>query len=104
MNRKNIENYYEERIADKYLSKEKQIINVSSEIEIQYRWIDGKRTEEIAGYKLFFAQEGVNPFAVKFAEKPKLPKFLSEVFLEKLEAIEIRAKVYFRAESVVEKR
>ena len=66
--------------------------------------MEGKRTEEITGYKLFFAQEGVNPFAVKFVEKPKLPKFLSEVFLEKLEAIEIRSQVYFRAESVVEKK
>lgn len=104
MHRKNLANGYEERIADKYLSDKKPFINVSSEIEIQYKWIERKRTEEVTGYKLFFAQEGVNPFAVKFERKPELPKFLSEVTLEKLEAIEIRSKVYFRAESVVEKK
>ena len=104
MYRKNVENCYQEITAKKYLSDEKSIINVSSEIEVQYKWIEGKRTEDITGYKLFFAQEGVNPFAVKFAEKPKLPKFLSEVLLEQLEAIEIRSAVYFRAESVVEKK
>ncbi len=130
MHRKNVENCYEERIAEKYVTKKKPfinvsseieiqhnwvegkptkevvgyIINVSSEIEIQHNWVEGKPTKEVVGYKLFFAQEGVNPFAVKFAEKPELPKFLSEVTLEKLEAIEIRSKVYFRAESVVEKK
>ncbi len=84
--------------------RRKPFINVSSEIEVQYKWIEGKRTDEVTGYKLFFVQEGVNPFAVKFERKPELPKFLSEVTLEKLEAIEIRSKVYFRAESVVEKK
>ena len=104
MHRKNVENCSEERIAEKYVTKKKPFINVSSEIEIQHNWVEGKPTKEVVGYKLFFAQEGVNPFAVKFAEKPELPKFLSEVTLEKLEAIEIRSKVYFRAESVVEKK
>ena len=52
---------------------------------------------------MYFVQEGVNPFAVKFEKKPKLPTFLSEVTLDKLEAIEIRSKVYFRAENVKEK-
>ena len=104
MHRKNIKNIYDERMAKKYVTKKKPFINVSSEIEIQHNWIEGKPTKEVMGYKLFFVQEGVNPFAVKFERKPELPKFLSEVTLEKLEAIEIRSKVYFRAESVVEKK
>ena len=104
MYRKNEKNNYSETTVDKYLSDKTPIISVSAEIETQYKWSERKRTEEVTGYKLFFVQEGVNPFAVKFAEKPKLPKFLSEVLLEKLEAIEIRSKVYFRAESVVEKK
>ena len=104
MHRKNIKNIYDEMTVKKYLSDGKPFINVSSEIEVQYKWIEGKRTDEDTGYKLFFVQEGVNPFAVKFERKPELPKFLSEVTLEKLEAIEIRSKVYFRAESVVEKK
>ncbi|MFT8930228.1 MAG: hypothetical protein ABF969_12930 [Sporolactobacillus sp.] len=97
---KNSINSYNEATAQQYLSGEKPVINVSSEIEIQYKWIDGKRTDEITGYKLYFSQEGVNPFAVKFEKKPTLPPFLSEVKLDKLEAIEIRSNVYFRSEGV----
>lgn len=100
---KNIKNNYDEATTKKYLSEEKPIVNVSSEVEEQYRWVEGKCTDEILAYRIYFAQEGVNPFAVKFEKKPKLPLFLSEVTLEKLEAIEIRSKVYFRAENVKEK-
>ncbi|MEK4697944.1 hypothetical protein MKX31_28850 [Bacillus sp. FSL M8-0063] len=97
---RNSANSYNEAIAQQYLSNEKPIINVSSEIEVQYNWIDGKRMDEITGYKLYFSQDGVNPFAVKFVKKPILPPFLSEVKLDKLEAIEIRSNVYFRSEGV----
>ncbi|EAD2625002.1 hypothetical protein G6R46_002845 [Listeria monocytogenes] len=100
MKTKNSQNAYNEETARQYISNDKPIINVSSEVEIQYKWIDGKRTDEITGYKLYFSQEGVNPFAVKFEKKPPLPPFLSEVKLDKLEAIEIRSNVYFRSEEV----
>ena len=96
----NSKNSYSLEIATKYLSVKKPIINVSSEIEIQYNWTDGKRTDEITGYKLYFSQDGVNPFAVKFKKKPSLPIFLAEVKLDSLEAIEIRSNVYFRAEGI----
>ena len=100
MKTKNSVNQYNEVKVKQYLSDEKPVINVSSEIENQYNWIEGKRTNEIIGYKLYFSQEGVNPFAVKFEKKPTLPPFLSEVKLDKLEAIEIRSNVYFRSEGV----
>src|SRR5699024_7858990 len=100
MRTKNSLNSYNESTAQQYLSTEKPIINASSEIEIQYNWIDGKRTDEITGYKLYFSQDGVNPFAVKFKKKPSLPIFLAEVKLDSLEAIEIRSNVYFRAEGI----
>ncbi|MDD3415718.1 MAG: hypothetical protein PHY47_17210 [Lachnospiraceae bacterium] len=100
MRTKNAVNQYNEAKVKQYLSDEKPVINVSSEIENQYNWIEGKRTDEIIGYKLYFSQEGVNPFAVKFEKKPTLPPFLSEVKLDKLEAIEIRSNVYFRSEGV----
>lgn len=103
MKTKQTKNCYDESIVAKYLLDEKPVINVSSEIEVQYKWIEGKCTDEIEAYRLYFSQEGVNPFAVKFVTKPKLPRFLAEVELEKLEAIEIRSKVYFRAENVREK-
>lgn len=97
---KNSQSKYNEETAKQYISADKPIINVSSEIETQYNWIEGKRTDEVTGYKLYFAQEGVNPFAVKFVENPSLPPFLSEVKLDNLQAIEIRSNVYFRSEGV----
>ncbi|MNW41286.1 hypothetical protein D3C74_184200 [compost metagenome] len=97
---KNSQNSYNEATANQYISDDKPIISISSEVEIQYNWIDGKRTDEVTGYKLFFTQEGVNPFAVKFEKNPSLPPFLSEIKLDKLEAIEIRSNVYFRSEGV----
>lgn len=100
MKTKNSQSAYSEGTARQYISEDKPIISVSSEVETQYNWIDGKRTDEVTGYKLFFTQEGVNPFAVKFEKKPSLPPFLSEVKLDKLEAIEIRSNVYFRSEGI----
>ncbi|MNW65729.1 hypothetical protein D3C74_441380 [compost metagenome] len=100
MKTKNSQNAYNEETARHYISDDKPIISVSSEVETQYNWIDGKRTDEVTGYKLYFVQEGVNPFAVKFVKKPSLAPFLSEVKLDKFEAIEIRSNVYFRSEGV----
>ncbi|CUL64907.1 hypothetical protein D5K58_04435 [Listeria monocytogenes] len=100
MRTKSSTNSYSETTVPQYISPEKPIINVSSEIEVQYNWVDGKRTDEITGYRLYFSQDGVNPFAVKFKKKPPLPIFLTEVKLDSLEAIEIRSKVYFRAEGI----
>lgn len=101
MKTKNKKSSYSLETAVKYIQDDKPIYNVSSEIETQLVWTDdGKRTDEVAGYKIYFSQEGVNPFAVKFAKMPSLPPFLSEVKLDNLEAIEIRSNVYFRAEGV----
>ncbi|NIK77953.1 hypothetical protein FHS15_003091 [Paenibacillus castaneae] len=100
MKTKNSQNAYNENTAKQYISDDKPIISVSSQVETQYNWIDGKRTDEVTGYKLFFIQEGVTPFAVKLEKKPSLPLFLSEIKLDKLEAIEIRSNVYFRSEGV----
>ncbi|ETT63713.1 hypothetical protein BSK66_28580 [Paenibacillus odorifer] len=100
MKTRNSQNAYNEETARQYIFDDKPIINVSSEVETQYNWIEGKRTDEVTGYKLYFSQDGVNPFAVKFEKKPTLPPFLSEVKLDKLEAIEIRSNVYFRSEGV----
>jgi hypothetical protein len=100
MKTKSSQNSYNTATAGQYIQDSKPIIIVSSEVEIQYNWVDGKRTDEVTGYKLYFAQEGLNPFAVKFVTKPSLPPFLSEIKLDKLEAIEIRLNVYFRSEGV----
>ncbi|UNJ96127.1 hypothetical protein MN093_11035 [Bacillus mycoides] len=100
MKTKNSQSAYNEETAKQYISDDRPIINVSSEVETQYNWIEGKRTDEVTGYKLYFTQEGVNPFAVKFVKNPSLPPFLSEVKLDNLQAIEIRSNVYFRSEGV----
>ena len=102
MKRKNLNtaNSYSGATSALYIDENKSIINVSSEIEKQYNWIDGKRTDEVVGYRAYFVQEGVNPFVVKFEKEPTLPTFLSEVKLDNLEAIEIRSNVYFRATGV----
>jgi|GEM_PF-206842 len=97
---KKSQNSYNENTAKRYISDDKPIISVSSEVETQYNWVDGKRTDEVTGYKLFFIQDGVPPFLVKFEKKPSLPPFLSEIQLDKLEAIEIRSNVFFRAEGI----
>ncbi|MDT2668629.1 hypothetical protein [Enterococcus dongliensis] len=100
MKTKNSKSSYSEATATLYINGKTPIFNVSSEIEKQYNWIDNKRTDEVVGYKAYFVQEGVNPFAVKFEQEPTLPPFLSEVKLDNLEAIEIRSNVYFRATGV----
>lgn len=96
----NSQSSYSSETTGKYIVDDKPIYNISSEVETQYNYIEKKRTDEVKGYKLYFSQEGVNPFAVKFAKMPSLPPFLSEVKLDNLEAIEIRSNVYFRAEGV----
>jgi hypothetical protein len=100
MKTKNSQNSYSDATAKLYIANNKPIHNVSSEVETQYNWVDGKRTDEVTGYRLYFAQEGVNPFAVKFASKPAELPFLAEVKFDSLEAIEIRSNVYFRADGV----
>ncbi|HHK2071886.1 TPA: hypothetical protein ACQLDR_001581 [Enterococcus faecalis] len=100
MKTRNSQSTYSSETTGKYIADDKPIYNVSSEVETQYNYIEKKRTDEVKGYKLYFSQEGVNPFAVKFVKMPTLPPFLSEVKLDNLEAIEIRSNVYFRAEGI----
>lgn len=94
-------NGYSLEIANKYVSGDKDLYWVSSFEEIQYRYEDNQRTNEIAAYKYYFAQEGLNPFAVKFEKKIKsMPEFLSKVKLVGLEGIEVRNNVYFKAQDI----
>ena len=97
---RNSQSSYSQETTAKYIADDKPIYNVSSEVETQYNYIEKKRTDEVKGFKLYFSQEGLNPFAVYFSKMPSLPPFISEVKLDNLEAIEIRSNVYFRAEGV----
>lgn len=91
---------YSETTAYKYINKNALIQCVTGDIEIQYEFIDQRRTDNIKGYKLWFVQKGLNPFYVKFETKPLLPLFLSIVELENLKGVEIKNNVYFKAEGI----
>jgi hypothetical protein len=93
-------NSYSVDTAKKHIDLSLPIQCVTSFIEIQHKFIDNKRTDEITGYKLWFIQKGLNPFTIKFEEEPELPDFLSIVEFEQLEGIEIRSNVYFKAKKL----
>lgn len=93
---------YSTTTAQDYISPNLPIYSLSTELEIQQKFEDGKPTGEILGYKAYFIQEGLEPFQVKFADKPQLPSFLSTVRFEGLEACEVAYSVYFRARDVME--
>ncbi|MCT0017222.1 hypothetical protein EFE32_10395 [Lactococcus lactis subsp. lactis] len=75
-------NQYSEQTARKFVPTNIPVKCVTAHIETQFEYVDKQRTENIKGYKLWFVQEGNNPFTVKF---------------EQLQGIEIRSNVYFKA-------
>lgn len=91
-------NNYSEATARKFIQTDIPTHCTTSFIETQYEYVDKQRTDNIKGYKLWFVQEGLNPFSVKFEKKPTLPPFLSIVEFENLQGIEIRNNVYFKAD------
>lgn len=93
---------YSANIVQQYLDLAKPIYCISTELTVKYQWKDGAPTEKIDGYKGWFCQEGVEPFAIKFPDNVALPPFLTKVELKGLEACEVRRNVYFRAVSVKE--
>lgn len=93
-------NQYSEATARKYITTEVPTLCTTSFIETQFEYVDKQRTENIRGYQLWFVQEGLNPFSVKFETKPTLPPFLSNVEFANLRGIEIRNNVYFKADGL----
>lgn len=93
-------NGYNERTALVYLDRKKPIYSLSTDLENTYKWVDGKPTKEISGYKLGFSQQGVEYFQVKFTEKPIIPEYMSVVQFEGLKAFETQYDVYFKADNV----
>lgn len=93
---------YSKYTAEKYVDVKLPIYSLSCDLETQYKYEDNKRTDEITGYKSWFSQEGLPPFQVKFTKEIQLPKYLSLVEFEKLEACEIRYQVYFKANDIKE--
>ena len=85
-----------------YIKENKPVRILSTELEPQQNFVDGKPTGEIVAYKAWFTQEGVEPFVVKFDTDIKLPNYLSVIEFEDLMACEIKYKVYFKAINVKE--
>lgn len=96
----NQSNQYSEQTARKFVPTNIPVKCVTAHIETQFEYVDKQRTENIKGYKLWFVQEGNNPFTVKFDKKTELPPFLAIVEFENLQGIEIRSNVYFKADSL----
>lgn len=93
---------YSEDVVWSNLDKNKPIYSLSTNLAPTYKWVDNKPTDEVIGYKAGFSQEGAEYFQVKFQKEIKLPKYMSIVTFDGLEAFETRYDVYFRADSVKE--
>ncbi|WEV51411.1 hypothetical protein OZX69_01430 [Lactobacillus sp. ESL0731] len=95
---------YSADVVRNYVDLTQPIQSLSSRFDEVVKFVDGKPTNEVVAYKAWFTQEGVGPFQVKFTKKAKLPKYLSIVEFDNLEACEVNYNVYFRAVNVKEIR
>ena len=102
MKARNRKSGYSVNIANEYLDNKQAICCLSTELEPQFNFEDGKPTSEIIAYRAWFSQKGLPPFTVKFEDKIELPNFMSLVAFENLQACEVRYNVYFKADSVKE--
>ncbi|VJF17527.1 FtsK/SpoIIIE family [Streptococcus pneumoniae] len=93
---------YSVATASQYVKPTKPIHSLSTELEPQQLFEDGKPTGEIIAYKATFIQEGLEPFQVKFEDKIKLPDFISLIQFDNLQAVEVRYNVYFKADAVLQ--
>ena len=91
---------YTTTLADKIISPKQPIYSLSTELEPQQRFEDGKPTGEIIAYKSWFVQEGQDPFQVKI----KLPAFQSMIQFDTLQACEVKYNIYFKANGLKEVR
>ena len=88
--------------ANEYIDNKQGIYCLSTELEPQQLFEDGKPTGEIIAYKATFIQKGLEPFRVKFEDKIKLPDFMSLIQFDNLQAVEVRYNVYFKADGIKE--
>lgn len=93
---------YSNQTAGQYVDLQAPIYLLSDEIEAQQKFEDGKLTDEVIAYKIWFGQKGLPPFQVKFLEQPDLPEYLSLVTFDNLQACEVNYNVYFKADSLKE--
>ncbi len=102
MKTRNRKGVYSTITANEYIDNKQGIYCLSTELEPQQLFEDGKPTGEIIAYKATFIQEGLEPFQVKFEDKIKLPDFMSLIQFDNLQAVEVRYNVYFKADGIKE--
>lgn len=102
MKTRNRQGEYSTNTANEYIDNKQGIYCLSTELEPQQLFEDGKPTGEIIAYKATFIQEGLEPFQVKFEDKIKLPDFMSLIQFDNLQAVEVRYNVYFKADGIKE--
>lgn len=102
MKTRNRKGGYSTNTANEYIDNKQGIYCLSTELEPQQLFEDGKPTGEISAYKATFIQEGLEPFQVKFEDKIKLPDFMSLIQFDNLQAVEVRYNVYFKADGIKE--
>ena len=93
---------YSADLANQIVDETKAIQVLSTELEPQFKFEEGKRTEEVQAYKIWVSQEGLPPFEVKFTEQVVLPKYLSVVKFDNLQACEVAYNYYFKADGLKE--
>lgn len=93
---------YSATTAQQYVNIKQALYSLSTGLEPQMKFEDGKPTKEIIAYKAWFSQEGLPPFQVKFTSEVELPTYMAMVELEALEACEVNYNVYFRASDIKE--
>lgn len=92
---------YSADLAKIYISDKTEVLLLSTELQKQFKWVNGKPTDEVTGYKVLCGIPD-DYFFVKFDKKVALPQFGSIVKLAGLEACEVEKNVYFRAEGIEE--
>lgn len=92
---------YSANTAKNYILPETEVILLSTELKEQYKWKDGKPTDEVVGYKILCGIAN-DCFNVKLPHKIKLPAFGSKIEFKGLEACEVNNNVYFRAKEIKE--
>ena len=102
MKTRNRKGGYSTITANEYIDNKQGIYCLSTELEPQHLFEDGKPTGEIIAYKATFIQKGLEPFQVKFEDKIKLPDFMSLIQFDNLQAVEVRYNVYFKADGIKE--
>lgn len=93
---------YSQAKAALYVDEQSPVNSLSLELDKQYKYVDGKKTDEITGYKAWFTQKGLPPFQVKFEQEIDLPEYMTIVNFDNLQAIEIKYNVYFKADGITE--